>query len=239
LTDPQNDLQAAIEAIQFGNRETGKRLLAQVLHAAPQNIQAWIWMSEVVDTDEQRRECLRRVLALDPQNHAARATLARLANTSDAPPEGRNQNTAPAIRTTGRPTQDATHHPAEHRTIHRRVMFAGAMTVTLFCGLLALLLTLTQLIPQARERLELAAEPPAPTATLWCPECERAGRPVVLQARIGRGFLGGGKAGELPHGTPVSVLDLRRSMLERRTYAEVTAEGQRGWVPETQIKRWE
>jgi hypothetical protein len=137
------------------------------------------------------------------------------------------------------PTQDTIHDPLERRKAYRHVMLAGAMTVTLLCGLFLLLLTVTQLIPQARERIELASEPPAPTATLWCPECERAGRPVVLQARIGRGFLGGGKAGELPHGTPVSVLDYKRAVLERRHYAEITAEGQRGWVPETQIKRWE
>jgi len=231
-------LQRAIEAIQSGNRETGKHLLARVLRADPQNVQAWLWMSEVVDTNEQRRECLHRVLALDPENQAAYAALA---NSPDAAPNGHSRDaiTPRAIRSTSIPTQDVPQDPIQRNRNHLHVMLAGAMTLTLLCGLLLLLFALTQLIPQARERIELASEPPAPTATLWCPECEQAGRPVVLQARIGRGFLGGGKAGELPHGTPVSVLDYKRAALERRYYAEVLAQGQRGWVPETQIKRWE
>ena len=80
------------------------------------------------------------------------------------------------IRNSEMPTQDAVHSPIERRKAYLSVMLAGAMTVTLLCGLLLLLLTVTQLIPQARKRIELASEPPAPTATLWCPECERAGR---------------------------------------------------------------
>jgi hypothetical protein len=242
LTDTQQALQHAIEAIQSGKLETGQRLLAQILHADPKNVQAWLWMSKVVDTEDQRRECLLRALALDPQNQAARAALLKSSNTVQSRPDLGLQEiaTAPtAIPSTKVLAQDTTQDPIQHNKNHLQVMLAGAMTLTLLCGLLLLLLTLTQLIPQARERIELVAEPPAPTATLWCLECERAGRPVVLQARIGRGFLGGGKAGELPHGTLVSVLDHKRAVLEQRYYAEVAAEGQRGWVPETQIQRWE
>ena len=73
--DIQRAIEEAIQSIQSGDRETGKRLLAQVLQASPQNVQAWLSMSDLVDSQEQRRDCLLQVLALDPGNERAKARL--------------------------------------------------------------------------------------------------------------------------------------------------------------------
>jgi hypothetical protein len=68
-------LQQAIAAIESGDKETGKRLLAWVLHDEPQNEAAWLWMSYAVDDIGQKRDCLGRVLSINPNNEQAQNTL--------------------------------------------------------------------------------------------------------------------------------------------------------------------
>jgi len=74
----QEALERAIQAIQMGDRTTGKHLLAAILRSDPAKVQAWLWMSDVVDTDTQRLDCLRRVLSLDPDNETAKARMVTL-----------------------------------------------------------------------------------------------------------------------------------------------------------------
>jgi hypothetical protein len=65
----------AIAAIRSGDKERGRILLTQGLRLNPQHEQAWLWMSAVAETPEQQCECLERVLAINPQNSAARQGL--------------------------------------------------------------------------------------------------------------------------------------------------------------------
>ncbi|HEY1011688.1 MAG TPA: hypothetical protein VGE07_03225 [Herpetosiphonaceae bacterium] len=65
----------AKRAIRSGDRDEGRRLLASVLREHPEYVPAWLWMSGLVEEGAQRRECLERVLALDPSNDAARQQL--------------------------------------------------------------------------------------------------------------------------------------------------------------------
>jgi Tfp pilus assembly protein PilF len=212
VTDNQQTLQHAIQAIQYGDRASCKRLLAQLLQADPQNVQAWLWMSEVADTDKQRHECLRRVVAIEPQNKGARARLAQL--------EAR-----------------ATVHAApQRRRTRRQIILAGGLALSLFCGLILLIYTLVAVMPRAQARAERLSESYPQTATLWCPSCAQADEPVLLKTSLGAGLFGG-PVGELEHGTPVAILDYRWSPLERRYYTEVSADGQRGWVPETILRQ--
>jgi hypothetical protein len=211
VTDSQRTLDEAIQAIQVGDRALGKRLLAQTLAADPRNVRAWVWMSEVADTEERRRECLQRVVTLEPQNQVARARLAQL----DA------RNTARAA--------------PQQRRARRKIVLAGALTLSLVVGLALLLYTLFAVLPRIEARAGRLSESYPQTATLWCPSCARAGEPVLLQASLGAGLFGQ-PVGELAHGTTVAVLDYRWSPLEQRYYAEVVAGGQRGWVPEDLVK---
>ena len=68
-------LDDAIHAIRVGNREEGRRLLEQLLETDENNEQIWLWLTSVVDTDEDREVCLENVLALNPQNVVARRGL--------------------------------------------------------------------------------------------------------------------------------------------------------------------
>ncbi len=71
-------LRQAITAIKAGDKQTGKQILAKVLKADPRNEQAWLWMTEVVDRDEDRLKFLRNVLKINPNNEAVKRKLAAL-----------------------------------------------------------------------------------------------------------------------------------------------------------------
>jgi flagellar basal body-associated protein FliL len=79
-------LQQAIEIIKKGDKETGKQLLERVIRNDPSNETAWLWMSAVVDTDEERQRCLERVLAINPNNELARQGLEALRQKQVAKP---------------------------------------------------------------------------------------------------------------------------------------------------------
>jgi hypothetical protein len=74
-------LQRAIAAIRAGDKTGGQRLLAEVIRNDPRNEAAWLWMSAALDSDEQRRTCLERVLAINPDNPTAQRGLASLGPT--------------------------------------------------------------------------------------------------------------------------------------------------------------
>jgi hypothetical protein len=78
ITPSSEKLSQAIAAVQAGDRKNGRRLLAEILQADPRNESAWLWLSQIVETEERRRECLRQVLTLNPNNQAAQAALAKL-----------------------------------------------------------------------------------------------------------------------------------------------------------------
>jgi len=72
-------LQQAIAAIKSGDKATGKRLLIdEVLKTNPRNENAWLWMTQVADADEDRLNYLRNALKINPDNDAARRGLAAL-----------------------------------------------------------------------------------------------------------------------------------------------------------------
>jgi predicted RNA-binding Zn-ribbon protein involved in translation (DUF1610 family) len=78
-------LKEAIAAVQTGDLEVGRRLLNQVLEEDPQNEQAWLWMSAVVDDVEERKACLRRVLQINCYNEEAWRSLKALTIPPSAP----------------------------------------------------------------------------------------------------------------------------------------------------------
>jgi hypothetical protein len=82
-------LAQGVSALKGGDMARAKDLIAQSIRLNPRNEYAWLWLSGVVATDDERRRCLERVLELNPQNDAARhglAVLARPATARAAPP---------------------------------------------------------------------------------------------------------------------------------------------------------
>lgn len=76
--DETTALRRAREAILRDDSETAQRLLAQLLHEQPGSETAWTMLSTVVDQPDRKRDCLERVLHINPGNEAARAQLAAL-----------------------------------------------------------------------------------------------------------------------------------------------------------------
>jgi hypothetical protein len=62
---------AAEQAVRQGDREAAYRLMCQALIENPAYVPAWLSISKLVDDPNRQRECLERVLALEPGNQAA------------------------------------------------------------------------------------------------------------------------------------------------------------------------
>jgi hypothetical protein len=70
-----------IAAARSGRSDEARRLLQTVVRADPDNEMAWLWLSGLMPTDHQKRDCLEHVLRANPRNGYARAGLVRLQET--------------------------------------------------------------------------------------------------------------------------------------------------------------
>jgi len=71
-------VQEAIALIKAGNREGASRSWPNLLAQDPTNETAWLWMSSVVERDDQRRYCLKQILKHNLTHALARSALANL-----------------------------------------------------------------------------------------------------------------------------------------------------------------
>jgi tetratricopeptide (TPR) repeat protein len=104
-------LQEGIAAAKSGQRERAYDLLMQVVEEDKDNVLAWLWLSGVADSLDDREIYLENVLALDPMHAAARKGLAQVreqkkATASDsgetAPASPPRQESSPIETTTDR-----------------------------------------------------------------------------------------------------------------------------------------
>lgn len=75
---PPPSLQAAIAAVQNGERERARSLLLQALETDEHNVDAWWWLSQALENPADIQVALENVLTLDPAHAAARARLDQL-----------------------------------------------------------------------------------------------------------------------------------------------------------------
>jgi hypothetical protein len=68
-------LRVGIEAARAGEKDKARRLLEQVVKADQSKEKAWLWLSAVVDTTEERIRCLETALKLNPANQDTRMAL--------------------------------------------------------------------------------------------------------------------------------------------------------------------
>lgn len=81
-------VQEGITALRAGNREDARRALTKAVELNDQNEQAWLWLSGVVETLEDRRICLENVLELNPGNpKATKGLQATLQEIQQQPPQ--------------------------------------------------------------------------------------------------------------------------------------------------------
>jgi hypothetical protein len=65
-------LEEAIAAIKADDYVQGRQLLETVTREDPNNERAWLWMSQVAESDEKRLLCLQKILALNPDHAVAK-----------------------------------------------------------------------------------------------------------------------------------------------------------------------
>ncbi|MEA3336373.1 MAG: ABC transporter substrate-binding protein [Chloroflexota bacterium] len=82
-TDAVELTNRAIEALSRGDHVSARADLVASLRLDPDNEKAWLWLSEIVDSDEERRYCLEKAVAINHRSLAARA----LPDLQDADPE--------------------------------------------------------------------------------------------------------------------------------------------------------
>lgn len=78
-------LERAIEAIKSGNKAQGRLTLEHIVEQQPLNEVAWLWLCSCVDTDDEKRFCLNKVLKINPLNQAAILALQRLNSQAATP----------------------------------------------------------------------------------------------------------------------------------------------------------
>lgn len=78
-------LREAVASARSGNRSWAQECLGRILKADPYNEEAWLWMSTVLETPAEKRFCLEKVLAVNPQNAQAQAGLLYLDQQSRGP----------------------------------------------------------------------------------------------------------------------------------------------------------
>ncbi len=61
-------IENAVQAIKHGETEEARQILEALLETDENNEEIWLWLSAVVDNDEDCEICLENVLALDPKN---------------------------------------------------------------------------------------------------------------------------------------------------------------------------
>jgi tetratricopeptide (TPR) repeat protein len=79
-------LQRGIEAARAKRNDEARELLLRVVQLDEHNEQAWLWLSGVVESLDDRRVCLENVLALNPNNQRAQAGLRWLDQHAPVPP---------------------------------------------------------------------------------------------------------------------------------------------------------
>ena len=71
-------VERGIAAVRSGDKLTARGLLVRAVQADPSDVDAWIWLSAAVNTDEERLACLTKVLAIHPGHDAAQRGAAAL-----------------------------------------------------------------------------------------------------------------------------------------------------------------
>ncbi len=72
---PDELMQWGIEACKSGRKAEARALLRQVIRQDHGNEKAWLWLSDAVETDKEREDCLQHVLSINPASDIARKGL--------------------------------------------------------------------------------------------------------------------------------------------------------------------
>ncbi len=169
--------QKGIAAARGGNHNLARQFLEAALAEDPDDAVAWLWMSSVVHTPAEKRECLKRVLAIDPNHAAAKHGLELLGPEPAAPwvVEPYVPETPPAAPPPPRPIErrkdTARRQAPTPRSVRPRQI---ALLIVLAVAVVGVFVLLAVLLASPREAPveTVPDQPPATSARppTWTPE---------------------------------------------------------------------
>lgn len=74
-------------ALRDGKRKEAQDALMQIVEEDQYHEDAWLWLANAMETEDERRTCLENVLVINPENRAAQQALAALDRPAPAPPK--------------------------------------------------------------------------------------------------------------------------------------------------------
>ncbi len=80
----QDKLARGISAAQAGHKAEARKFLTEVIETDETQLEAWLWLSQLVDSLEEKVICLENVLTLDAANEFAQKELARVKSQQEA-----------------------------------------------------------------------------------------------------------------------------------------------------------
>jgi hypothetical protein len=109
-------VQSALDAANRGENNKALEFCKQALAADPNDVEAWLVVAAVVEQPERKRQCLNRVLSLDPTNQIAREELlemdrAAMGGTPLSIPEPEQPTYAPASSYSDDPASTSAFEP--------------------------------------------------------------------------------------------------------------------------------
>jgi len=90
-------LQRAIQAARAGRRVEARDLLIELVEVDPRNEMAWIWLTGLVDSPEDRMIACENVLTINPANEKIRTHLAELQRLQSSLHQGKNDADAAGL----------------------------------------------------------------------------------------------------------------------------------------------
>jgi hypothetical protein len=78
MAEGQQLLSQGIALAQASKNPEARRILGQVVKHNPRSVLEWLWLASVVETREQQRYCLKKVLRLDPDNEFVRQIVSQV-----------------------------------------------------------------------------------------------------------------------------------------------------------------
>jgi hypothetical protein len=101
----------AVEAIRAGDKAGGRAKMLKVVEQDEMNEQAWLWLSGVVETDEERIIALENALTVNPGNDKARRTLEKI-QAQSKPAPGAPPDQPPIVSSRHLPPESISSPPA-------------------------------------------------------------------------------------------------------------------------------
>jgi tetratricopeptide (TPR) repeat protein len=171
-------LTEAIAAARGGDRARARELLTRLLRTDSSNVEYWIWMSAVVDSERESVYCLESALKLDPTNRAALRGLAILGARKPEQAE-----LAAAARVSRRQVAAVATGPSIGSRVNWRLIGASLLGLALIAGIASVGLSLMRPRGVAVAR---TLPPPSATPSITPTATTPTNTPLPVSTRIFR-----------------------------------------------------